>query len=74
MFKDLKFLKKKSSKVHGQDIEVKREPFTCKENVQEPEDFERDSSKGLKKITESVQKDKKPFKCDICDADFARNH
>ena len=30
---------------NGQDIEVKREPFTCKEKVQQPEVFERDSSK-----------------------------
>ena len=65
---------KDSSMVHGQNIEVKCEPFTCKENVQEPEVFEKDSSMGLKRLTGSVQKDKKPLKCDICDADFTRNH
>ena len=60
--------------IFGQNIEVKREPFTGKENVQECEVFEKDSSKGLQRLTGSVQKNKKPFKCNICDADFARNH
>ena len=52
---------KDSSQVRGENIEVKREPFTCKENIQEPEVFEIDSSKGLTRLTGSVQKDKLPF-------------
>ena len=62
--------KKGSSKVHGQNSEVKCEPIICKENIQEPEVFEKDSFKGLKRLTGSVQEDKKPFKCKICDGSF----
>ena len=73
-FQEPKFFEKGSSETHGQNIEVKCEPFTSKENVQETEVFEKDSSKGLKRLAGSVQKNKKPFKCNICDAAFARNH
>ena len=57
--------KKGSSKVHGQNSEVKCEPIICKENIQEPEVFEEDSFKCLKRLTGSVQEDKKPFKCNL---------
>ena len=65
---------KDSSKVHGQNIEVKFEPIICEENIQGPEVFEDYSSKGLKRLTGSVQQDKKPSKCNNCNASFARNY
>ena len=72
--KEPEIFKKDSSKVHGQNSKVKCEPIICKENIQEPEVFEEDSFKGLKRLTGSVQEDKKPFKCKICDGSFERNY